>query len=115
MNPNWKKEILEWKTDGVDAALAIQSGTAKDSMDVVKKDGKVITVSGDHIYPERNILVKQFQHQLQLKEIIKTLAQEVMTGEIKVMIEHIYPFEEANQALEKNETRHARGKLVVSL
>lgn len=42
----------------MDAALAIPSGTAKESMDVVKKDGKVITFSGDKIYPERGIVVK---------------------------------------------------------
>ena len=114
-NPNWKKEILQWQTDGVDAALAIQSGTAKDSMDVVKNGGKVITVSGDDVYPERDILLKQFQHQLSLQEVITDLSQKIVTGEIKVIIEQVYPFEEAIQALEKSETRHARGKLVVSL
>lgn len=114
-NPNWKKEVNSWRPGGVDAALAIQSGTAKDSMDVIKDAGKLITVSGDKINPERDIFVKQFQHQLDLQESIGILVKNIQAKNIKVVIDHVYPFEEALDALEKSETRHARGKLIVSV
>lgn len=115
MNPNWKQEVKNWKPGGVDAALAIQSGTAKDSMDVVKDGGKLITVSGDKIYPERDISVKQFQHQLNLQETIGKIVEDIDTGKIKIVIDYVYSFEKAIDALEKSETRHARGKLIVSM
>lgn len=114
-NSNWKQQAKNWKIGGVDAALAIQSGTAKDSMDVVKEGGKLITVSGDKINSERGIFVKQFQHQLNLQQAIEKLVEDIDTGKVKVVIGHVYPFEEALDALEKSETRHARGKLIVSL
>lgn len=114
---DWQKEVKEWMPNGVDAALAIQPGTAKDSMEVVKTGGKVITVSGDSdsVSPERNITVRQFQHQLDLQKALKKIVEEITEGNIQLVIEDVYPFAQAIDALEKTETRHARGKSVVSV
>lgn len=114
-DPDWKIKVKQWTPDGVDAALAIQPGTGADSMDVVKNGGKVITVSGDKVQPERDITVRQFQHQLNMQEAVGELVQDIAIDKVKIVIERVYPFEEALEALEKTETRHARGKLVVSL
>lgn len=112
---DWKTKVIQWMPKGVNAALAIQPGTAEDSMNVVKNGGKVITVSGDRARPERGITVKQFMHQLNMQQAMGGLAQDIVSGKIKVVIERVYPFEEAVRALEKTETRHARGKLVVTV
>lgn len=114
-NLNWKQEVKNWKPGGVEAALAIQKGTGKDSMDVVKKGGTLITVSGDKVHSDRGIFVKQFQHQLNIQEAIEKLVEEIDTGKVEVVISHVYPFEKALDALEKSETRHVRGKLIVSI
>lgn len=114
-NPNWKKDVKRWMPDGVDAALAIQPGTGEDSMDVVKNGGKVITVSNDKLEPERNIIVQQFQHQLDMQQVIGDLVEDIVAGKVRIVIEKVYPFAQALKALEKTETRHARGKLVVSV
>lgn len=114
-SPDWKEEVRKWMPDGVDSALAIQPGTAKDSMDVVKNGGKVITVSGDRVTAERNITVQQFLHQLDLQHAIGNLAEEIAEGKINIIIEQVFPFEDAVKALEKTKTRHAKGKLVVSV
>jgi len=114
-DPNWKTQVKIWTPGGVDAALAIQPGTGADSVDVVKSGGKVITVSGDKVEPERDITVGQFQHQLNMQKAIGELIQDIIADKVKIVIERIYPFEEAIKALEKTETRHARGKLVVSV
>ncbi len=114
-NPYWKKQVKQWMPEGVDAALAIQPGTGSDSLDVVKNGGKVITLSGDKVEPKRNVTVKQLQHKLNMQQAISELVQQIVTDKVKVIIERVYPFEDALQALEKTETRHARGKLVVSL
>lgn len=111
----WKERVFQWAPNGVDAALAIQPGTAKDSMAVVKNSGKVITVSGDRIQSKRNITVKQFQHQLTLQNSVGRLIDEIVSENVQIVIEHVYPFEEALTALEKTETRHAQGKLVVKV
>jgi len=114
-NPTWKERVNQWMPGGVDAALAIQPETGADSMDVVKNSGKVITVSGDKVDSERDITVRQFQHQLNMQEVVGDLIQDIVAEKVKVVIERIYPFEEAVKAIEKTETRHARGKLVVSV
>lgn len=41
------------------------------------------------------------------------LIDDVAAGRIRVVLERIYSFAEALSALEKTETRHARGKLGV--
>lgn len=114
---NWIKEIQEWSGGGVDAALAIQPRTGINSIKAVKDGGKVITVSGDnqHVVRERNIVVEQMGHNQdthqQVLEFIKSLAND----ELKLVIEKEYAFEDALDALQKTETRHARGKVVVTL
>lgn len=114
-DPDWKNKIRNWADGGVDAALAIQPGTGADSIQVVKDGGNLITVSGDSagVRPERNITVRQMGHDPGTQEKIKELLQAISAGEIKVVIEKEYSFDEALQALQKTETRHARGKLVV--
>lgn len=38
---------------------------------------------------------------------------DITTGHVHLVLEHVYTFADALSALEKTETRHARGKLVV--
>ncbi len=114
-NAEWKDQIKQWLPEGVDAALAIHRGTSEDSIDVVKDGGKVVTVSGDQVDSEREITVEQMQHQLGLKDAVNMLIQDMVEKKLHLVIEHIYSFEQAIDALEKTETGHARGKLVVSM
>lgn len=114
-NPNWKDEIKEWSKGGVTASLAIQPGTGQDSIKTVKPRGKLITVSGDNeqIKKERGIIPEQMEHSYKTQQKVIELIDAISKGEIKVVIEKEYPFEEALDALKKTETRHARGKLIV--
>ena len=84
-------------------------------MNVVKDKGKVITVSGDSIDTERGISVSQFEHLLSWQDALNGLVDKIVAGKVKVIIEKVYPFEQALDALEKTESRHARGKTVVSI
>lgn len=116
-DPDWTNKIREWSGGGVDAALAIQPGTGLDSIKVVKDGGRLITVSGDsaHVSPERNITVEQMGHHADTQELVIDMVNSISEGKIKSVIEKEYPFDEAIQALEKTETRHARGKMIVKL
>ncbi len=114
-NIAWKNEINEWSGRGVDAALAIQPGTAIESVEVVRNGGKLITVSGDNgeVPAIREISVEQMGHHQDTQEKVVKLVKSISKGEIHIVIEKEYPFDRAIEALEKTETRHARGKLVV--
>lgn len=112
---DWIDTIKEWSDGGVAAALAIQPGTGIDSIKVIKAGGKLITVSGDSdkVTPERNITIRQMGHDAGTHQKAIQLVNTIANGGIQIVIEKEYPFEQALEALEKTETRHARGKLVV--
>ncbi len=114
---NWKDKIIDWSNGGVTAALAIQPNTERDSLEVVKKDGKVITVSGynETIESERGITIRQMQHTINTNDKMNELIQNVSEHKIKIIIEKEYTFDNALEALEKTESRHAQGKVVVNL
>jgi NADPH:quinone reductase-like Zn-dependent oxidoreductase len=112
--PNWKQQVREWTPDGVSAALAIQPGTVEDSIDVVTDGGTVVTVSGDPVPSRRNIAVFQFEHHEDTQQAVAQLASDIAEGRVQIVLEHIYPFDRAIDALRKTETRHARGKIVVT-
>ena len=114
-DPTWKQQVRQWQPGGVSAALAIQPGTIEDSMDVVQDGGKVVAVSGDQAPSRRNIAVSHMQHHADTRPLLVQLIADIAVGRIQLVIEHIYPFAQALAALEKTETRHARGKVVVSL
>ena len=113
-DPNWGNHVKEWSDGGVDIALAIQPGTVEGSMNVVKGGGRVITVSGnDQVKSERDITIQQFKHHAGEQDAMVQLISDIAQGKIRLFIEQVYPFELAIAALEKTETRHARGKLIV--
>lgn len=111
----WINQVINWSVGGVNAALAIQPGTGSDSIKVVKDGGLLITVSGDsdQVKPERNIIIRQMSHQIKTPEKTIEFVNKISEGKINIVIEKEYAFEDALEALEKTETRHARGKLVV--
>jgi NADPH:quinone reductase-like Zn-dependent oxidoreductase len=113
-DPTWADQVREWAAGGVDAALAIQPGTPAPSLQVVRDGGHLVTVSGDPCPSERGIHVEQFPHRADTRSDMAELVADISTGRTRMVIEHVYPFEQALTALEKTETRHARGKLVVT-
>lgn len=114
-DPDWAKPVLRWMPGGVDAALAIQPGTGAISMQVVRDGGRVVTISGDQISPERNITVEQVMHHSETRKELSQLAADVAASRVRVVVERVYPFEWGLEALQKTETRHARGKVVLTM
>lgn len=114
-DPGWAARVLEWSPDGVDAALAIQPGTGTTSRQVVRDGGKIVTISGDQVSPERNITIEQVRHHPETRGTLAQLVADVATGRVRVVIDHAYPFERALEALEKTQKRHARGKIVLAM
>lgn len=113
---DWPGQVRDWAVGGVDAALAIQPGTGVEAQTVVRDGGRVVTVSGDaaSVVAERGITVEQFEHRGdEARADMAQLMDDIVAGHVRLVLEHVYPFDEALSALEKTETRHARGKLVV--
>lgn len=113
-DPEWTAELRRWMPGGVDAVLAIQPGTGEASLDAVRDGGRVVTVSGDHVATTRGIAVEQISHHLETAQELARLAEDVASGRIRVVIEQSYPLEKGLLALQKTETRHARGKIVLT-
>lgn len=114
-DPEWIDAVRAWAPGGVDAALATQPGTPATSQAAVRDGGHLVSVSGDPCPSERGILVEQFPHRPDVGKDMAQLVEAIARGKIQLEIEHVYAFEDALSALEKTETRHARGKLVVQV
>lgn len=116
-DPNWMQQVRDWSGTGVNVALAIQPGTGTDSIKTVRDGGLLITVSGDsqQVEPERGVTIRQMGHAPETQASVTQLVADIAAGRIKLVIEQEYPFEQVLDALQKTETRHARGKLVVNV
>lgn len=112
---DWIAQVKEWMPGGATAALAIQPNTAADSMETVKDGGRVVTVSGEHVGVERGISLEQVPHHVMVRQEMIEMMARIVSNEMKLEIEHVYPFDQAIAALEKTQTRRARGKLVIAL
>ncbi len=111
----WPAAVRRWAPHGVDAALAIQPDTTGVSLEVVKDGGTVITISGDQVASTRGIRVEMPSHTVDVRDELSRLMDQIVAGELHLEIERVYPFEAALEALAKVQTRHARGKVVLSL
>ncbi|HET9661850.1 MAG TPA: NADP-dependent oxidoreductase [Thermomicrobiales bacterium] len=114
-NRAWVEQVMRWAPGGVDAALAIQPGTGSASLPVVRNGGKVVTISGDQVTPEREIAIEQIQHHPETRQELSQLAADVAAGRVRVVVERAYPLEEGLAALEKTKSRHARGKTILTV
>ncbi|MPV50270.1 zinc-binding dehydrogenase [Pseudactinotalea sp. HY160] len=111
----WVEEVRRWVGGGIDAAIAVQPGTSAEAMRVVADGGRLVTVSGDEVMPERGIAVTMVDYRAQVRADLIRLMADVVANEVHVEIERVYPFDDAAEALARVRTRHARGKLVLRL
>lgn len=111
----WASQVKRLCPSGVDAAIAVLPGTSCDSMRVVKDGGRVVTVSGDTVAAERGVTVSMVDYQADVCVELLNVIAAAAEGELRIEIERVYSFEEAGVALRKVQTRHARGKVVITL
>lgn len=111
---DWTQQIRQWMPDGVDAVMAIQPGTALESMDVLTESGQIVAVSGDQLPARNSIVVRTIAYQVDVTDELSAVMSKIANNEFTLTIEQIYPFSEGLLALEKTTTRHARGKLVIT-
>lgn len=109
---NWPEDVLQWRPDGLDGAIAIQPGTTQDSARVVRPGATVVTVSGDRATPS-GARVTGLDYQVDVHAELVTLLDDIVAGEVRLELEQVYSFDEAPAALKAVGTRRARGKSVI--
>lgn len=112
-DPASVEQVRAWSGGGVDGALAIPVDTGRPALATVRDGGRLVTVSGDHVEPERGVVVSQLPHQADTRPGLASLADDITAGRIAVVLERVLPLERGIWALEQTETRHARGKTVL--
>ena len=65
--------------------------------------------------PERGIRVGMVDYEKDVRAELIALMAGVVTKELHLEIERVYPFDQAAEALSRVQTRHVRGKLVLRL
>jgi NADPH:quinone reductase-like Zn-dependent oxidoreductase len=114
-DPDWQAQVRTLYPAGVDAAIAIHPGTPVAVQPVVKDGGVLMAVSGDTVATERGIVLKGVYNDIDVSNELVDLLAQVNDGRITQTLSNVYPLEEALAALNQVQTRHTRGKLVLSL
>lgn len=112
---HWTDQIKEWMPNGVDAALAIQPGTTKPCLPIIKDNGRIIAVSGDQVNAERGVKIYQVPHDIDISQDLESLMKQIANKKVRLEIEKVYSFQDSLEALKKVQTRHARGKIVITI
>lgn len=112
---DWPEQLLRRIPSGVDAAIAIQPGTGVESLGVVRDGGHVITISGDQPASRRGIRVQPVPFPGDVRDQLQELLDDIARGDVQLVIEEVHSFENGDAALRKVQTRHARGKTVLTL
>nr|WP_307756945.1 zinc-binding dehydrogenase [uncultured Christensenella sp.] len=95
-----------------------------DSFQVVQKGGKIgslIGLSGDgaeqrlkELQSETGVSYQYYYMRPDGKQLSR-ITQYIEQGQIKPVIDRIFPFEEAQQAIEYSESGHAKGKIILKI
>ncbi|MGO5010898.1 NADP-dependent oxidoreductase [Niallia sp. Sow4_A1] len=139
---NYKTEKFEEKLKNYDAVFDTLGGEIlKKSFGVLKSGGKIVSVSGlpnarfGREYGSgffKTLLFSAVSHKLTALEKkhhvqysflfmkpsgeqLRTIANYIEDGKIKPIIDRVYPFEHAQEAMEYAETGRAKGKIIVKI
>ena len=112
---DWQSQASEFVPGGFDAVIAIHPGTPIECQPILKDGGVLVAVSGDSFTPEREIILKGVFNDLDVKKELELLLNQIIAGKINQTVEKVYPFTEAFDALSQVQTRHTRGKIVLTL
>lgn len=114
-DPFWINVINDHRPEGQDAVMAIPRNTSLESMKVLRNGGKIISISNDQIDAQNRVEIIKIPYNLNVKEELDYLMDNIATGKIHLEIEHVYKFDEAITALASKSKQHARGKSIITL
>ncbi|MGE7988620.1 NADP-dependent oxidoreductase [Lysinibacillus fusiformis] len=139
---NYKTEKFEELLENYDAVFDTLGGTSLEkSFEIIKRGGKIVSVSGlpnarfakeyGSGFLKRllfsaasyKLTALEKKHDVQYSflfmkpsgEQLRMIADYIESGKIKPVIDRIFPFEEAQQAMEYAESGRAKGKIIVKI
>jgi NADPH2:quinone reductase len=115
---DFRKVVRSAYPDGVDAVFDCVGGDVlRKSVEIVRKGGRLISIvdSLDEGSLGRADIRFEFVFVAPNSKELSELGQMVEQGRLKVHLEEVLPLEAAARAHELNESRHTRGKIVLSV
>lgn len=115
---DFRKVVRSAYPDGVDAVFDCVGGDVlRKSVEIVRKGGRLISIvdSLDEGNLGRADIGFEFVFVAPNSKELSELGQMVEQGRLKVHLEEVLPLEAAARAHELNESRHTRGKIVLSV
>lgn len=102
----------------VDLVLDTVGGeTLEGSLQALKRGGTLVTIAGQPSQEkaqEIGIRVASFSARVS-SELLRTIAQLIDEGQVKVAVETTFPLRDARRAHELSQTRHGRGRIVLHI
>ncbi|MBX0353892.1 NADP-dependent oxidoreductase [Bacillus toyonensis] len=139
---NYKTEKFEDILKNYDAVFdTIGGATLEKSFNIIKRGGNIVSVSGmpnAHFGKEfgsgffktllfslasKNLTALEKKHNAQYSFLfmkpsgdqLRTIANYIEAGQIKPVIDRVFPFEDAQKAMEYSESGRAKGKIIVKM
>ncbi|HDR6309948.1 TPA: NADP-dependent oxidoreductase [Bacillus cereus] len=139
---NYKTEKFEEILKDYDAVFDTIGGTTLEkSFDIIKSGGNIVSVSGTpnarfgkefgsgffktllFSLASRKLTALEKKHNAQYSFLfmkpsgdqLRTIANYIEAGEIKPVIDRVFPFEDAQRAMEYSEAGRAKGKIIVKI
>ncbi|WP_426252582.1 zinc-binding dehydrogenase [Paenibacillus pabuli] len=83
---------------------------------VLKKGGILVSLTQDPSQEnaQKHDVTAKFNTKFPTREDLHSLTELIAEGTIKAEIDSIFPLSQADKALEKSETRHGRGRILLS-
>lgn len=112
---------FEQVVQDVDVVLDTIGGeTLQRSMQVVKRGGILVSLLGQ---PDQELAeargIRAINNRVTFPypstELLQTLAQLIVEGQVKAAIEQVFPLREANLAHARSETGHGRGRIILQV
>jgi NADPH:quinone reductase-like Zn-dependent oxidoreductase len=94
---------------------AVGGKTLESSLRVLKRGGTLVTIAGqppEEKVRERDVRVASFSAQVS-SELLHTFAQLIDEGQVKVVLAEKFPLSQAQQAHERSQHGHGRGRIVL--
>lgn len=95
----------------------VGGNTLKSSLRVLKRGGTLVTIAGqppEEKVRERGVRVASFSAQVS-SDLLRTFAQLIDEGQIKVFVGERFSLNQAQQAHERSQKGHGRGRIVLSI
>jgi len=117
--------VIDYTSTSVEQAVhdvdlvfdAVGGKTLESSLRALKRGGTLVTIAGqppEGRAQELGIRVASFSAQVS-SELLHTFAQLIDEGQVKVVIAEKFPLSEAQQAHERSQNGHGRGRIVLHI